>query len=118
MKIAIIGTGAVGKTIASKLVELNHDITMGTRNVSEKVASREKDIYGNPPFNEWFKANNKVKLKSFAEAAAFGDIVINAASGGNGLGQRAWPGEPQPVVFRSLRQRGSRGERFAPRHMF
>jgi 8-hydroxy-5-deazaflavin:NADPH oxidoreductase len=85
MKIGIIGTGAVGKTIASKLVELNHEITMGTRNVSEKVASREKDIYGNPPFNEWFKTNNKVKLGSFSEAAAFGDLIINATNGGNSV---------------------------------
>lgn len=85
MKIGIIGTGAVGKTIASKLVELNHDITMGTRNVSEKVASSEKDIYGNPPFNEWFKTNKKVKLGSFAEAAAFGDLIINATNGGNSV---------------------------------
>jgi len=85
MKIGIIGTGVVGKTIASKLVELNHDIMMGTRNVSDKVTSTEKDTYGNPPFNEWLKANKKVKLGSFAEAAAFGDLVINATNGGNSV---------------------------------
>jgi 8-hydroxy-5-deazaflavin:NADPH oxidoreductase len=85
MKIGIIGTGVVGKTIASKLVELNHDVMMGTRNVSDKVTSTEKDTYGNPPFNEWLKANNKVKLGSFAEAAAFGDLVINATNGGNSV---------------------------------
>jgi NADP oxidoreductase coenzyme F420-dependent. len=38
MKIAIIGTGAVGRTLASKLAELNHEIMMGTRNVSDKLA--------------------------------------------------------------------------------
>ena len=50
MKIAIIGTGAVGRTIASKLVELNQDIMMGTRNVAEKLSSSTTDFYGNPPF--------------------------------------------------------------------
>jgi hypothetical protein len=85
MKIGIIGTGAVGKTIASKLLELNHGVMMGTRNVSDKITSTAKDIYGNPPFNEWLKTNNKVKLGSFAEAAAFGDLIINATNGGNSV---------------------------------
>jgi predicted dinucleotide-binding enzyme len=85
MKIGIIGTGAVGKTIASKLLELNHGVMMGTRNVSDKIKSTAKDIYGNPPFNEWLKTNNKVKLGSFAEAAAFGDLIINATNGGNSV---------------------------------
>ena len=85
MKIAIIGTGAVGKTIASKLVELSHNVMIGTRNVSEKMASTEKDLYGNPPFSEWLKSNSKVRLGSFAEAAAFGELVVNATNGGNSV---------------------------------
>jgi predicted dinucleotide-binding enzyme len=85
MKIAIIGTGVVGKTIASKLVELSHNVMIGTRNVSEKMASTEKDIYGNPPFSEWLKSNSKVRLGSFAEAAAFGELVVNATNGGNSV---------------------------------
>ena len=85
MKIAIIGTGIVGKTIASKLVELNHDVMMGTRNVSDKLASTATDNYGNPPFGEWIKTKSKVKLGSFAEAAAFGELVVNATNGSNSL---------------------------------
>lgn len=85
MKIAIIGTGIVGKTIASKLVELNHDVMMGTRNVSDKLASTATDNYGNPPFGEWIKTNSKVKLGSFAEAAAFGELVVNATNGSNSI---------------------------------
>ena len=85
MKIAIIGTGIVGKTIASKLAELNHDVMMGTRNVSNKLASTATDNYGNPPFGEWIKTNSKVKFGSFAEAAAFGELVVNATNGSNSL---------------------------------
>jgi predicted dinucleotide-binding enzyme len=85
MKIAIIGTGIVGKTIASKLVELNHDVMMGTRNVSDKLASTATDNYVNPPFGEWIKTNSKVKLGSFAEAAAFGELVVNATNGSNSI---------------------------------
>lgn len=85
MKIAIIGTGIVGRTITTKLLELNHDVMIGTRNVSDKLAGTAKDTYGNPPFNEWMKTNSKVKLGSFAEAASFGELVINATNGSNSV---------------------------------
>jgi hypothetical protein len=85
MKIAIIGTGTVGRTLAAKLVEVGHVVSMGTRNVSEKLASTSKDSYGNPSFSEWHKANSKVKLESFADAASSGEIVINATHGGNSI---------------------------------
>jgi 8-hydroxy-5-deazaflavin:NADPH oxidoreductase len=85
MKIAILGTGTVGRTIAVRLVELNHEVMIGTRNISEKLASVEKDGYGNPPFGEWLKANRKVRLGLFAEASAFGDLIFNATNGSNSL---------------------------------
>lgn len=85
MKIAIIGTGIVGRTITSKLLELNHDVMMGTRNLSDKLANTSKDNYGNPPFSEWLKDNDKVKLSSFAETAAYGDLVVNATNGSNSV---------------------------------
>ena len=85
MKISIIGTGTVGQTIASKLLILGHEVIMGTRNVSEKLASKEKDSYGNPPFSEWIKSNSKVRLETFAKAAASGEIVINATHGGSSI---------------------------------
>jgi hypothetical protein len=85
MKIAIIGTGTVGTTIAAKLVELKHDVMLGTRNVEDKLASTKKDSYGNPPFSEWIKTNKKVKLGTFAEAAAFGELVFNATHGSSSV---------------------------------
>ncbi len=77
MKIAVIGTGSVGQTLASRLVSLGHQVKMGTRNVAEKLASTTKDTYGNPPFSEWHAANKNVQLGTFAEAAAFGEIILN-----------------------------------------
>jgi 8-hydroxy-5-deazaflavin:NADPH oxidoreductase len=85
MKISIIGTGTVGQTIASKLIELGYDVMLGTRNVKEKLAGKEKDGYGNPPFSEWHDANPKVRLGSFEESAAFGEIIFNATHGGSSL---------------------------------
>ena len=81
MKISIIGTGTVGQTIASKLMELGHDVMIGTRNVTEKMASTAKGSYGTPPFSDWHNANSQVKLGTFAESAAFGEVVINATNG-------------------------------------
>jgi 8-hydroxy-5-deazaflavin:NADPH oxidoreductase len=85
MRISIIGTGTVGQTLASKLTELGHEVIMGTRSVSDKLAINEKDSYGNPPFSEWYKTNNKVKLETFSKAASSGEIVINATHGASSV---------------------------------
>jgi 8-hydroxy-5-deazaflavin:NADPH oxidoreductase len=94
MKITIIGTGNVGQTIASKLISLGYKVMIGTRNVSEKLSNTSKDAYGNPPFSEWHAANSSVKLASFAEAAAFGEIIINATKGENSISALKSAGEP------------------------
>jgi len=85
MKIAVIGTGTVGQTFASKLISLGHEVMMGTRNVAAKLSGTEKDMYGNPPFSKWHAANKGVQLGTFAEAAAFGEIILNVTQGGNSI---------------------------------
>lgn len=85
MKISVMGTGIVGRTLASKLVELGHEVIMGTRNVSEKLADSSKDRYGNPPLTDWLREHNQVKLDTFANAASIGEIVINATNGSSSI---------------------------------
>ena len=85
MKISILGTGNVGQTLTAKFVSLGHEVMMGTRNVTTKLASKEKDARGNPPFAEWHSSNKEVKLGNFAEAASFGNLIINAIHGNNSL---------------------------------
>lgn len=85
MKVAILGTGGVGQTIASKLKELGHQVMIGTRDVAEKLASQSRDHYGNPPFAEWYQQNEGIKLGNFAEAGAFGEFIINATQGLNSV---------------------------------
>lgn len=85
MRISVLGTGIVGQTLASKFADLGHDVMMGTRDVQEKLLEKENDAYGNPPLSEWLKSNEKVKLVTFAESAAYGEIVINATNGANTL---------------------------------
>ncbi|MFO7669752.1 MAG: hypothetical protein R6W31_08850 [Bacteroidales bacterium] len=81
MKIAIFCTGTVGQTFPSKLIILGHDVMMGTLNISEKLISTARDVFGNPPFNEWHIKNMGVKLGTFAEAAAFGEIIFERNPG-------------------------------------
>jgi predicted dinucleotide-binding enzyme len=66
MKIGILGTGMVGQTLAAKLAERGEDVLVGTRN-PEKASA-------------WAQGAG-VKLGSYSEAAAHGQIVINATKG-------------------------------------
>lgn len=85
MRISVLGTGIVGQTFASKLVEMGHDVMMGTRDVQEKMQEKDKDRYGNPPLKDWIAEKTSVKLVSFAESAEFGELIINATNGENSL---------------------------------
>ncbi|MCM5682330.1 NAD(P)-binding domain-containing protein [Schlegelella sp. S2-27] len=71
MKFGILGTGMVGEALASKLVALGHEVKMGARSA------------GNEKARAWVDKTDSSRASqgSFADAAAFGDIVINAVQG-------------------------------------
>ena len=70
MRIGIIGTGIVGSTLGTKLVQLGYEVKMGSR-----TSNNEKAV-------EWVKsAGAKASQGTFAEAASFGEIVFNCTSG-------------------------------------
>ncbi len=79
MKIGILGTGDVGKTLSAALVRRGHDVMVGTRDVRRKM--EEKADEGSVSFHDWLGKNKKVRLGIFAEAAAHGEIVMNAVAG-------------------------------------
>ena len=81
MKTAVFGTGNVGQTIAAKLINLGYEVFIGTRDVNEAKSRTEPDRYGSPGFGTWLASNSKVKLGTFAEAASFGELIVNATSG-------------------------------------
>lgn len=70
MKYGVLGTGDVAQTIASKLVELGHEVMMGSR-----TANNEKAV-------AWAAANgDTASCGTFADAAAFGERVFNCVQG-------------------------------------
>ena len=81
MRFGILGTGVVGKTIAARLDGLGHDVIVGTRNPEETLSRTDPDQYGNLPFGAWQEEHPEVRLGTFAEAAAHGDMVVNATAG-------------------------------------
>ncbi|MEM6349102.1 MAG: NAD(P)-binding domain-containing protein [Bacteroidota bacterium] len=81
MKVTILGTGIVGRTIAARLVELGHEVSIGTRNVENTLNNENKDGYGNAPFKDWYKDNSQIKLQTFKEAAENADMLFNCTGG-------------------------------------
>jgi predicted dinucleotide-binding enzyme len=66
MKIAVLGTGMVGKAVSGRLAELGHDVTVGTR---DPDATRARG-------GEW-----PTPLATYADAAAGAELVVNATNG-------------------------------------
>ena len=85
MKIAVLGTGTVGRTLAGALAGLGHTVVIGTRDPQATFARSGPDAMGAPPFSEWHAANQEIPLETFAEAAAESELVVNATKGAGAL---------------------------------
>lgn len=84
MNIAVLGTGIVGRTLASRLNELGHAVAMGTREAA------------NPTAAEWLASVGTARgarVGTFAEAAAHGDVIVNATSGAASIAALKLAGE-------------------------
>jgi predicted dinucleotide-binding enzyme len=74
MKIGVLGTGMVGLTIATKLAELGHEVTVGSRSADNEDALA------------WaHDAGEGASSGTFADAAAGAEIDFNCTSGGHSL---------------------------------
>jgi predicted dinucleotide-binding enzyme len=71
MKIAVLGTGMVGTTIATKLVNLEHEVTLASRTADNAKA------------RAWLEqtASPRAHAATFADAAANAELVFNCTSG-------------------------------------
>jgi 8-hydroxy-5-deazaflavin:NADPH oxidoreductase len=55
--VGVLGTGVVGRALAARLTEVGHDVLIGSRTAQDDI------------------------VRTFAEAAAHGEVVVNATSG-------------------------------------
>jgi predicted dinucleotide-binding enzyme len=85
MRIGILGTGGVGRSMAEGLTARGDEVTIGTRSVEATMARTEPDAMGNEPYAGWSERNPEVGLGTFAEAAAHGELVVNATNGTGSL---------------------------------
>lgn len=75
MKLGILGTGMVGIALGTKLVQLGHEVKMGSRSANNENAVK------------WAKENGaNASFGTFADAAAFGEIIFNCTAGTASLG--------------------------------
>jgi len=70
MRIGILGTGVVGKTLGTRLVTLGDNVRMGSRTA------------GNEKAREWVQqSGDQASEGTFADAAAHGEMVFNCTPG-------------------------------------
>lgn len=69
MRIGVLGTGSVGRGIANKLVELGHEVTMGSRSAKSES------------LRNWLDEAGDAVGGTFADAAAAGELLFNCTSG-------------------------------------
>jgi hypothetical protein len=70
VRIGVFGTGMVGTTIATRLVELGHDVMLGSRTADNEKAAA------------WVaSAGERASQGTFADAAAHGELLFNCTGG-------------------------------------
>ncbi|HEV2059738.1 MAG TPA: NAD(P)-binding domain-containing protein [Solirubrobacteraceae bacterium] len=74
MRIAVLGTGVVGRTLASALLSNGHEVRLGSRAAGNQAAVAWAEEIGGP-----------ASEGTFADAAGFGELVINATAGAASL---------------------------------
>jgi predicted dinucleotide-binding enzyme len=67
MKIGILGSGVVARTLAGGFLQHGHEVMVGTREAAKLAA--------------WQAENPKAQVGSFADTAAFGEVVVLAVKG-------------------------------------
>jgi len=70
MKVGILGTGMVGMTLATKMIQLGHHVTLGSRTPDNPAAAR------------WAQANGvNASQGTFADAALYSELIFLCIKG-------------------------------------
>jgi 8-hydroxy-5-deazaflavin:NADPH oxidoreductase len=93
MKVGILGSGTVGRTLAAGCAGKGHQVMIGTRDPAELLARAKASPQGGKSFAQWHGENPKVAVGTFTEAASHGEVLINATSGTGSLSALKLAGE-------------------------
>ena len=74
MRIGVLGTGIVGRTLGSALLSNGHEVRLGSRTAGHEAAVAWAEQIGGP-----------ASEGTFADAAGFGELLINATAGAASL---------------------------------
>jgi len=69
MKVGIIGSGIVGRVLATAFIAEGHEVMLGTRKTTKEEVIK------------WKKENVSGQVGTFADAAKFGDLLVLATGG-------------------------------------
>ncbi len=84
MRIGVLGTGIVGRTLGSALLSNGHEVRLGSRTAGNEAAVAWAQEIGGP-----------ASEGTFADAAGFGELVVNATAGAASLDALALAGAEQ-----------------------
>ena len=70
MKVGVLGTGTVGTAIGTRLIELGHEVRIGSREAGNEQAVTWAESLG-----------GRASSGDFADAASFGQVVFNCTAG-------------------------------------
>jgi predicted dinucleotide-binding enzyme len=84
MRIGVLGTGVVGRTLGSALLSNGHEVRLGSRTAGNAAAVAWAEEIGGP-----------ASEGTFADAAGFGELLINATAGAASLDALALAGAEQ-----------------------
>jgi 8-hydroxy-5-deazaflavin:NADPH oxidoreductase len=71
MKVGVLGSGDVAKTLAAGFLKHGHEVTVGSRSPGK--------------LDDWIEQNPKAAAGNFADAAQFGEAVVLAVKGNAAL---------------------------------
>ena len=72
MKIAVLGSGFAGRTLAGGLADLGHDITIGTRDVEATLDRTDPDRMGNLAYADWASPARRCRSMAVAQRSERG----------------------------------------------
>jgi predicted dinucleotide-binding enzyme len=81
MRIGILGTGGVARTLAGALDDRGDEVELGSRDPDAALARDDVNQQTGTSLAGWHEGHPAVQIRAFADAAAHGELVLNATSG-------------------------------------